>query len=67
MKEMVLELLMSMDDKTLAQANSRADDFKDAISICSVKYGASWADIVIHFEWREELEKIASDKSLSEQ
>ena len=58
---MVLDLLNNVDDKVLAKANSGIDDFYIAITKCTVKYGASWADIVIHFEWKDELEKIASD------
>ena len=66
MKRIILELLNSVDDKTLAKAESRFDDFRNSITKCIKKYGASWADIVIDFEWHEELERILADQSLSE-
>ena len=53
MKQIILELLTSVDDETLAKSESRVDDFKNSVTKCVTKYGASWADIVIDFEWHE--------------
>ena len=63
---MILELMNSVDKETLATAEARFDDFKNSITKCIMKYGASWADIVIDFEWHEELGRILADQSLSE-
>ena len=63
---MILELLNSVDEETLAKTELRFDDFRNSITKFIIKYGASWADIVIDFEWHEELERILADQSLSE-
>ena len=57
-KKLMIELYENASREFLQQANENDRVFVDAVEKVSKKYGASWADIVIHFEWRDELELI---------
>lgn len=54
-----------LSDKLLSEANQRVVDFERAIEKVSKKYGASWEDVVIHFEWNTELQAILANPEFS--
>ena len=59
-KQTLVDLLKNSSIEFLAQANGDPEGFKKAIEGAMEKYGASWEDIVIRFEWRQELDDIFS-------
>ena len=40
-----------MNSQLMKKANENIELLRESIKSMSGKYGASWADIVIHFEW----------------
>lgn len=59
-KQTLVDLLKNSSDEFFVQANGDPEGFKKAIEGALEKYGASWEDIVIRFEWRQELDDIFS-------
>ena len=58
-KQLLIDLLTNITKTGLiAQAKQSIQDFKKAIDAFIGKYGASWEDIIIRYEWREELDRI---------
>lgn len=54
-KQLLLELLNSVDKTILERANESIENFKEAINKSIAKFGSSWADIIINFNWHDEL------------
>jgi len=50
-KQIILDLLTNASDSLIKQASSQVQDLEQSIKSVESKYGASWEDIVIHFEW----------------
>ena len=65
-KQLVLDLMNSANDDILSKANLRSQDFAKVIHKCSTKFGSSWSDIVINFEWYDELVKIQKEPLLDQ-
>ena len=57
-KQLIVDLMTRVDDKFLEKAEKNSSDFLKAIDKVTNKYGAGWEDVVISFEWRDELEAI---------
>jgi len=57
-KQMLVDLLTNSSEELLKSAHSSASEFKECIDHFVGKYGAGWEDIIIRFEWRNELAKI---------
>jgi len=47
-----------VDDNFLEKAETNSNDFLKTIDKVTNKYGAGWEDVVISFEWRDELEAV---------
>jgi len=47
-----------VDDNFLEKAEKNSNDFLKTIDKVTNKYGAGWEDVVISFEWRDELEAV---------
>lgn len=57
-KTMIVDLMTSLNDELLVQANNESAEFLQAAKFCVNKYGTGWEDIVMRFEWRNELKAI---------
>ena len=64
-KQLVLELLNSVNESLLAKANDSIENFKQAIDKCAAKFGSGWADIIINFNWHSELAGICEQSKLA--
>ena len=63
---MIVDLMTSLNDELLAQANGDSAEFLQAAKYCVNKYGTGWEDIVMRFEWRNELKAIRESSKLTQ-
>lgn len=54
-KQTVLEMINAIDSEIMAQIEGHASLFRRSLESIQKKYGASWADLVILFQWQIEL------------
>ena len=60
-KQLIMELMNSIDENILNRASADPQSFRNSIKKCSAKFGTGWADIVIDFTWPDELQKIRKE------
>ena len=53
---MLLDLFNSVNKSILEIAESNSSLFLSSIKTVSEKYGTSWVDIILHFEWHVALD-----------
>ena len=66
-KELVLELINSLNKDALTLANQQSSLFLNAIQNEADKPGSSWESIYIYFEWTAEIQKIMEGSDFSDQ
>ena len=62
---MLLDLFNSIDKSILEKAECNSSHFLSSIKTVSEKYGASWVDIILHFEWHVALDEMFKSSSNS--
>ena len=65
-KQLIMELMNSINEDILTQASANPDAFRKSIIKCSAKFGTGWADIVMDFTWPDELQKIRKEPHLDQ-
>ena len=65
-KEMLVDLLNCASDDLLKKVNERITMLKEAIDHYIDRFGASWEDIIIRFEWQDELTSIKASQSIDD-
>ena len=60
-KQLIMELLNSIDEDILTRASANPQSFLNSIKKCSDKFGSGWADIVMDFTWPDEYQKICKE------
>ena len=66
-KQILIDLLSSVDASLLEKANTDLPAFSKALNTALSGYGASWCDAVIQFEWMQEFQEMLNDESLPQE
>ena len=65
-KQLLVGLVSRASDAVLREAESQCEEFEEALNRATKRYGSSWEDVVILFEWRNELKRIIDSDKLSD-
>ena len=63
LKQIMLDMINSIDGELFSMIETNTGLFKASVETISKKYGASWADLIIHFEWTIQLQGLIADGS----
>ena len=51
-KQILLDLANNTPKDALVAGNTNSKEFLESINASITKHGASWVDVIIHFQWR---------------
>lgn len=64
---MLIDLIERASGEMLKKTEERISDLRESIQYYNGRFGAGWEDIIIRFEWQDELNMIRQSAAFSDE